>query len=59
MAARYLLRPPSIGRNPSRTGCSGEDHFADVVYDSLSDSQADGLSALSFRAGTSIEFRET
>ncbi|MCY3553922.1 MAG: SpoIIE family protein phosphatase [Gemmatimonadetes bacterium] len=30
-----------------------EDHFADVVYDSLSD----GLSALSFRAGTTIEFR--
>ena len=40
-----------------------EDHFADVVYDSLADSLADslpvggshGLSALSFRAGATIE----
>ncbi|MDE2727206.1 MAG: SpoIIE family protein phosphatase [Gemmatimonadota bacterium] len=30
-----------------------EDHFAEVVFDSLSD----GLSALSFRAGTAIEIR--
>ncbi|MXZ75552.1 MAG: SpoIIE family protein phosphatase [Gemmatimonadetes bacterium] len=42
-----------------------ENHFAEVVYDSLadrrsegrSDGRSDGLSALSFRAGTAIDFR--
>lgn len=48
-----LASPPFDTPEPLPDWLLREDHFADVVFDSLSD----GLSALSFRAGTAIEIR--
>lgn len=48
-----LASPPFDTPEPLPDWLLREDHFADVVYDSLSD----GLSALSFRAGTAIDLR--
>lgn len=53
--ARPVNVPPPIDtQDPLPDWLLRGDHFADVVYDSLSD----GRSTLSFRAGDAIEFRE-
>ena len=52
-----LVSPPFDTPEPLPDWLFREDHFADVVYDSLTDSLSDGSSALSFRTGTAIEFR--
>lgn len=48
-----LASPPFDTPEPLPDWLLRGDHFADVVFDSLSD----GLTALSFRAGDAIEFR--